>query len=68
MGDVKERLKSIEGCVLCTDDRPENIAAGLAQVLSKNRRLDSRKTVVDLDEKVLTKRVISVYEQAVSRV
>lgn len=68
VGDVRERIGSVEGCVLCADDRSENIAAGLAQVLSKNMRLDSRKTVVDLDEKVLTKRVISVYEQAVSRV
>jgi glycosyltransferase involved in cell wall biosynthesis len=65
VGDVRERVDSVEGSVVCEDDRPDTIATALAEVLSRSGRVDSRSAVSHLDERVLTRRVISVYRQAI---
>ncbi|MBK9926025.1 MAG: glycosyltransferase [Anaerolineales bacterium] len=65
VGDVRERIGSVEGCVVCDDDRPETLAAGILSVLSRNKRIDGRKTVLDLDETILTQKLISVYKKAI---
>lgn len=64
VGDVRERIGKIPGCVVCVDDHPETIAAGLAQVLSARQRVQGRETVLDLDERLLTQKVIQVYQKA----
>lgn len=61
VGDVPLRLKDVEGCELCEDDRPETIAAALERVLRRNGRVAGRDAVRDLDEHNLTQQVISVY-------
>jgi glycosyltransferase involved in cell wall biosynthesis len=61
VGDVPLRLWGVEGCELCEDDRPETIAAALARVLRRNRRVAGRDAVRDLEESHLTQQVISVY-------
>lgn len=67
VGDVRQRLGTIEGCVVCADDSPETIAQGLAQVVVRNQRVSGRDTVRDLDERLLIEKLISVYEQALSK-
>lgn len=67
VGDVRERIGGIEGCVVCEDDRPETIAAALQQVLSRGNRINGRQAVLDLDERVLTQKVIQVYKQAIEK-
>ena len=67
VGDVRERIGGIEGCVVCEDDRPETIAAALQQVLSRGKRINGRQAVLDLDERVLTQRVIQVYKKAIEK-
>ena len=67
VGDVRQRIGNIEGCVLCADDLPQTIAAGLAQVLSRKERINGRRTVRNLDENRLVERVIAVYEQAIGK-
>lgn len=67
VGDVRQRIGSVEGCVVCADDRPETIAAALEQVLQRGGRANGRAAVQDLDEHLLTQKVITVYEQALSR-
>lgn len=66
VGDVRDRLRGIEGCVVCADDSPDTIAQGLAQVFSRHQRVSGREAVCDLDEKLLAEKLISVYEQAVA--
>ena len=66
VGDVRQRISAVDGCVVCADDQPETIAAGLAQVLSSAQQIDGRSTVLDLDEKTIAKKVISVYQQSLS--
>ena len=67
VGDVRERIGGVEGCVVCSDDSPTTIADGLAHVLRQNRRVEGRGEVGDLDERVVTREVIAVYRSALDR-
>ena len=64
VGDVAERLGGIEGCELTIDERPETIAAALERVLRRGERCDGRDAVRSLDERLLTRQVIDIYEIA----
>ncbi len=64
VGDVRERIQSIEGCIVCEDDEIETIAAGLRRTLERNKRISGRESILALDEEILTERVISVYHDA----
>jgi teichuronic acid biosynthesis glycosyltransferase TuaC len=67
VGDVRERIAKIEGCILSEDDSPETIANGLAEVLRKGMRIAGCKAVGDLDERLVAERIICVYHKALSR-
>lgn len=67
VGDVAERLDGLEGCVLCPDERPETIAAGLERVLKDGRRIDAAAVVAALDEHVQTIRLIELYREVLQR-
>jgi glycosyltransferase involved in cell wall biosynthesis len=64
VGDVEARLRGVEGCELCADDRPETIAAALERVLRRGGRAAGREAVKHLDERLTTQRVIAVYRAA----
>jgi len=61
VGDVATRLRGVAGCELCADERPETIAAALERVLRRSGRAAGRAAVRELDERLLTQRVIDVY-------
>jgi glycosyltransferase involved in cell wall biosynthesis len=61
VGDVAERLKGVAGCELCADDRPETVAAALARVLARQERVEGRSAVRQLDEHLLTQKVVGIY-------
>ena len=61
VGDVATRLRGVAGCELCADERPETIAAALERVLRRGGRAAGRAAVRELDERLLTQRVIDVY-------
>lgn len=65
VGDVRERIGNIEGCEVCADDRPETIAAALERVLARGQRINGRQAVLELDERLVTQKVIQVYQQAI---
>ncbi len=67
VGDVALRLNGIAGCELCADDNPETIAAALERVLRRGVRTESRAAVQDLDERVLTARLIDIYRSLAPR-
>jgi glycosyltransferase involved in cell wall biosynthesis len=67
VGDVPERLRGIEGCELCADDRPETVAAALERVLRRGRRIAGRVSVQQLDEKLLAQQMIQIYHAALVR-
>jgi glycosyltransferase involved in cell wall biosynthesis len=62
VGDVKERIAGLQGCYV-TDDNPEAIAAGLLMALSVERPRDLRSSVLNLDENLITDRIIQVYRK-----
>jgi teichuronic acid biosynthesis glycosyltransferase TuaC len=67
IGDVAERLRGIEGCALCSDERPETIAAALERVLRRGKRVAGRVAVAPLAEEAITERLIGVYRTAMGR-
>jgi glycosyltransferase involved in cell wall biosynthesis len=67
VGDVRQRIGSIHGCIVCGDDTLETLAAGLAEVLRKRERIAGRGSVQDLDERLIARRVAGIYEKAVGR-
>jgi teichuronic acid biosynthesis glycosyltransferase TuaC len=67
VGDVAARIGAVAGCVVCGADDPNTIAAAIRAVLARNERVAGRDSVLELDERVLTARVIAVYEQAIAR-
>jgi len=62
VGDVPDRLNGVDGCVVCADDQPATIAAALTQVLRRHGRPASRIAVQELDERILTQRIIEIYQ------
>jgi len=66
VGDVPVRLRGIEGCELCADDRPETIAAALERVLRRGQRIAGRQAVQQLDENLITQQVLGVYDSALA--
>ncbi len=66
VGDVRYRIGKIPGCAVLADDQPETIATTLRKVLRRGERVDSRPTVVDLDENILSQKVIRVYQNALA--
>ena len=66
VGDVESRLKGVEGCELCANDKPEIIAAALHRVLLRGSRTNGRETILDLDENMTTERVIAIYQAVLS--
>jgi len=67
VGDVAERLRGIDGCELCPDERPETIAASLARVLERGERIAGRATVLHLDEHAQTAQLIALYHAVLRR-
>lgn len=66
VGDVALRLQGIEGCELCRDERPETIAAALERVLKRGARVAGRAAVEHLDEKVITDKVLNIYQSVLA--
>jgi teichuronic acid biosynthesis glycosyltransferase TuaC len=61
VGDVRERIKSFSGCKVVDDDNPETIAKALVKILGQRTRINGRHSLVELDEKIITKKVIDIY-------
>jgi glycosyltransferase involved in cell wall biosynthesis len=61
VGDVASRLAGVAGCELCADDSADTIAAALMRVLQTGKRIDGRSAVRELDERLLTERLIAIY-------
>jgi hypothetical protein len=59
-------LRGVDGCELCADERPETIAAALERVLRRRQRAAGRDAVKELDETLLTSRVIAIYQSVIT--
>jgi glycosyltransferase involved in cell wall biosynthesis len=63
IGDVPLRLRGIDGCEVCADDRAETIAGSLGRVLARGKRIAGRAAVQNLDERFITSQLIDVYRR-----
>src|SRR2546425_5582342 len=68
VADVPLRLAGIPGCEVCADDSPETIAAALERTLRRDERSGGRgrEAARQLDERVLTARVIDIYRSVLA--
>ena len=67
VGDVAERVHGVPECRVSCNDDPEEIARELEQVLRCPARANTgREAVKDLDHRVITERLLSVYRQVAS--
>jgi len=69
VADVPMRLWGIPGCEVCANEAPETIAAALERTLQRGARLRGRgrEAASQLDERLLTERVIDIYRLALAR-
>ncbi len=67
VGDVRERIGNVDGCIICKSDKPDVIASALKQVVEQRQRIEGRVAVQDLDVSTITRKVIDVYSLALKR-
>lgn len=61
VGDVREWIESLPGCVLCPDDHPETISRAVDGVLRAPAPFRGRHAVEHLAESVLVHRLLEIY-------
>ncbi|WP_262271188.1 glycosyltransferase family 4 protein [Microvirga yunnanensis] len=67
VGDVVERLAGIDGCEIAADHEPETIAAALEKVLLHGARVKGRDAIRELDEQVITEKLMRIYRGIMKR-
>jgi glycosyltransferase involved in cell wall biosynthesis len=67
VGDVASRLAGVANCEVVADDAPTTIASALERVLRRGEPSTGRHAVRDLDENVITRGVIGVYQAVLRR-
>jgi teichuronic acid biosynthesis glycosyltransferase TuaC len=67
VGDLRERISHTEGCFLCSDDSPTTIAGNIRKAIASKRDFKSRSCVEQLDETIISKRIIQIYESVLGR-
>jgi glycosyltransferase involved in cell wall biosynthesis len=61
VGDVRDRLAGIEGCFIA-ETTPEDLAAKLAIVLERSRRIEAREHLAELSLERVAQRLQEVYQ------
>lgn len=67
VGDAREKLQDIAGCVVCEDDDPQTIARAITQALAYDKPINGRDSVLDLSWELIAQRTIAVYNQALHK-
>lgn len=67
VGDAREKLEGVEGCVVCEDDHVETIAQAIVQAFTHDQAINARDSVLDLDWALIAQRTISAYKKAITK-
>ncbi|MBD3162758.1 MAG: glycosyltransferase [Candidatus Eisenbacteria bacterium] len=67
VGDTRERLAGVPGCRVTADDRPETIAAALADVITSEESRGGRAAVEPLRIEKVAARIMEIYGEALAR-
>jgi len=62
VGDVAERIRNVRGSWV-VEDTPQSIAAAITRVLDSKDEYESRSSVLELDENLITDQIINIYKQ-----
>jgi len=62
VGDVRERIGAIDGCVICFEDTPTVIAQGLIQVLESPQRIQALTEVQNMNNELIVQQIVDIYE------
>lgn len=62
VGDVREQLENIPGCVICDDDSVETISKDIRKALVYPFPIVGRELVRDLSWDLISKGTISLYQ------
>ena len=65
VGDVPELIKNIKGCEITTFD-PDDLAAKILSVITRNQRINSRNSIRHLDNKIISKKIIQIYQEIIN--
>jgi len=66
VGDVKERIKGVKGCILVNDDAAQLATALIKIVSSANQSINLRNEILNLDNKARTKKLIQIYSEVIN--
>jgi glycosyltransferase involved in cell wall biosynthesis len=67
VGDVRETIGAVPGCVVTRDATPETLSRALAEVLGGPGKLDVTPASDRLDQKEQARRVVEIYERVLRR-
>lgn len=62
VGDAREKLEKIAGCVVCEDDDPETIGRAINQALYYNEPVIGRDSVLDLSWDLIAQHTVAIYQ------
>lgn len=66
VGDVRSRIMDVEGCFISEDDSPILLAEALERVLISNQPIRGREAVTQLDNTIIARKILDVYESVIS--
>jgi glycosyltransferase involved in cell wall biosynthesis len=61
VGDVRDRVRDVDGCVVCEHPSPVVIGNALVSVLSNPRRIRGRNAILHLERRVVAQNIVRVY-------
>lgn len=67
VGDVRRRVNTIEGCIICDTDTGKSIADGLVNVLNSGKLKEGFSAVKDLNLDHISIEITKVYQSAMKR-
>lgn len=65
VGDVRERIEYVEGCIVCENDSIPAIAESLNNVLLCSKPIQGRSAIKDLNTNLVIDEIIKVYDSAI---
>jgi len=68
VGDVREKLENIAGCMVCEDDRVETIAEAIKLALHYPYPINGRESVRELNWNLIAQSTIKVYRHCLARI
>jgi teichuronic acid biosynthesis glycosyltransferase TuaC len=66
-GDIRERIRGVDNCIICEQDAPEFLTEALLQVIKLTQRPALRYLATHLNASAVARQTIQVYERVLSR-